>query len=202
MQKIKDFIYYNRKEIITVFICISAFISFSLFSSKSDVITMNTNLEKEKVIEEIKEETIMVDIKGEIQNPGTYELEMGNRIIDVINKSGGLTDDADVRSINLSEKLEDEMLIVIPSKEESVNNQPVINSKNNTNVNQAQDSKISINTANVSTLMTLKGIGQKKAESIVEYREKNGLFKKIEDITNVSGIGNSIFDKIKDYIKV
>ena len=202
MQKIKDFIYYNRKEIITVLICISAFISFSLFSSKSDVITMNTNLGKEKVIEEIKEETIMVDIKGEIQNPGTYELEIGNRIIDVINKSGGLTDDADIRSINLSEKLEDEMLIIIPSKEESVNNQPVINSKNNTNVNQAQDSKISINTANVSTLMTLKGIGQKKAESIVEYREKNGLFKKIEDITNVSGIGNSIFDKIKDYIKV
>ena len=202
MQKIKDFIYYNRKEIITVLICISAFISFGLFSSKSDVITMNTNLEKEKVIEEIKEETIMVDIKGEIQNPGTYELEIGNRIIDVINKSGGLTDDADVRSINLSEKLEDEMLIIIPSKEELVNNQPVINSKNNTNVNQAQDSKISINTANVSTLMTLKGIGQKKAESIVEYREKNGLFKKIEDITNVSGIGNSIFDKIKNYIKV
>ena len=201
MQKIKDFIYYNRKEIITVFICISAFISFSLFSSKSDVITMSNDIEKDEEIEEIKE-TIMVDIKGEIQNPGTYELEMGNRIIDVINKSGGLTDDADVRSINLSEKLEDEMLIVIPSKEESVNNQPVINSKNNTNVNQAQDSKISINTANVSTLMTLKGIGQKKAESIVEYREKNGLFKKIEDITNVSGIGNSIFDKIKDYIKV
>ena len=201
MQKIKDFIYYNRKEIITVFICISAFISFSLFSSKSEVITMSNDIEKDEEIEEIKE-TIMVDIKGEIQNPGTYELEMGNRIIDVINKSGGLTDDADVRSINLSEKLEDEMLIVIPSKEESVNNQPVINSKNNTNVNQAQDSKISINTANVSTLMTLKGIGQKKAESIVEYREKNGLFKKIEDITNVSGIGNSIFDKIKDYIKV
>ena len=201
MQKIKDFIYYNRKEIITVFICISAFISFSLFSSKSDVITISNDIEKDEEIEE-KKETIMVDIKGEIQNPGTYELEIGNRIIDVINKSGGLTDDADVRSINLSEKLEDEMLIIIPSKEESVNNQPVINSKNNTNVNQAQDSKISINTANVSTLMTLKGIGQKKAESIVEYREKNGLFKKIEDITNVSGIGNSIFDKIKDYIKV
>ena len=201
MQKIKDFIYYNRKEIITVFICISAFISFSLFSSKSEVITMSNDIEKDEEIEE-KKETIMVDIKGEIQNPGTYELEIGNRSIDVINKSGGLTDDADVRSINLSEKLEDEMLIVIPSKEESVNNQPVINSKNNTNVNQAQDSKISINTANVSTLMTLKGIGQKKAESIVEYREKNGLFKKIEDITNVSGIGNSIFDKIKDYIKV
>ena len=201
MQKIKDFIYYNRKEIITVFICISAFISFSLFSSKSEVITMSNDIEKDEEIEE-KKETIMVDIKGEIQNPGTYELEIGNRIIDVINKSGGLTDDADVRSINLSEKLEDEMLIVIPSKEESVNNQPAINSKNNTNVNQAQDSKISINTANVSTLMTLKGIGQKKAESIVEYREKNGLFKKIEDITNVSGIGNSIFDKIKDYIKV
>ena len=201
MQKIKDFIYYNRKEIITVFICISAFISFSLFSSKSEVITMSNDIEKDEEKEE-KKETIMVDIKGEIQNPGTYELEMGNRIIDVINKSGGLTDDADVRSINLSEKLEDEMLIIIPSKEELVNNQPVINSKNNTNVNQAQDSKISINTANVSTLMTLKGIGQKKAESIVEYREKNGLFKKIEDITNVSGIGNSIFDKIKDYIKV
>ena len=201
MQKIKDFVYYNRKEIITVIICIVSFFSFNIFNSNDEVITKNI-IEKENIEEkkEFDNSLIVIDIKGEVLNPGTYEFELGKRIIDAIEKSGGLTEKANVNSINLSEKLEDEMVIIVPSFEEEINNEnnQIISNKKE----EIKESKISINTANKSLLMTLKGIGEKKAEAIIDYREKNGPFKTIEEITNVTGIGNSIFDKIKDFIKV
>lgn len=120
-------------------------------------------------------------------------------MIDVINESGGLTLKADTSSINLSEKITDEMLIVIPSiddeKSEIVNNK--IPSKKEPN-----DGKISINTGSIDELKRIKGIGEVKAKSIIEYRNQNGKFKSIEEIKNVNGIGNSTFEKIKNYIKV
>ena len=202
MQKIKDIIYYNRNEIITVIICFILFFTFIFFNRKEDSIVIN-NIEKKEKEEkqEIDEETIMVDVKGEVNNPGTYEFEPGKRIIDAIEKSGGLTSKANVDSINLSEKITDEMVIFIPSKSDE-NTQSVFENKKKESSVVAKDTKISINTANISTLMTINGIGEKKAEAIVQYREQNGLFKSIEDITKVSGIGNSLFEKIKDYIKV
>ena len=200
MQKIKDYIYYNRKEIITVIICFISFLTFSCFNQKDETVILENNIEKEGK-ETIVESNIMVDVKGEVNNPGTYELELGKRIIDAIEKSGGLTNDADVNSINLSEKLIDEMVIYVPSKGDD-NTQAVFDNKKKESSVEVKDSKISINTASASTLMTLNGIGQKKAEAIVSYREQNGPFKKIEDITKVSGIGNSVFDKIKEFIKV
>jgi competence protein ComEA len=198
MQKIKDYIYYNRKEIITIIICLISFVSFTLFSSKEESIVVNEIIEKEED-KTIKNTNIVVDVKGEIISPGTYEFEEGKRIVDAIEKSGGLTNNADVNSINLSEKLVDEMVIYIPSKEENISS---FNNSKKEIIKEEKDSKISINTASITTLMTLKGIGQKKAESIVEYRQQHGPFKNIEEIKNISGIGNSIFDKIKDYIKV
>ena len=128
----------------------------------------------------------------------------------------GLKEEGDVSTINLSQKIFDEMVIIIPSKTDIkdkennstnnlINNTPNINinTQTNNNINNKnQDSKISINTADLSLLMTIKGIGEVKAKAIIEYRNKNGLFNKIEDITNVKGIGSSTFEKIKDYIKV
>ena len=202
MQKYKDLIYYNRKEIITVIICIITFFSFSLFNKEKSDIVLENSIEKVET-EKIEDNKIIVDVKGEVNSPGTYELTSDDRIIDVIEKSGGLTNNANVESINLSEKLKDEMVIYIPSKEE-------INTEIKTNIKKEKvneettfkDNKISINKASLSELMTLSGIGEKKAKAIIEYRENNGLFKDIKDITNVSGIGNSIFDKIKDSIKL
>lgn len=203
MQKIKDYIYYNRKEIITILICFISFISFILFNKSNNSEIVEDNIEIVNTEETNKK--IIIDIKGEVKNPGTYEFNDGERIMDAVNRSGGLTDKANVDTINLSEKLTDEMLIVIPSIEEKEivedkeeKKQEVIK-ENKTSVN---DNKISINTADINKLMTLNGIGRKKAEAIIEYREKNGLFKDIKDITKVSGIGSNIFDKIKDYIKV
>ena len=198
MQKIKDYIYFNRKEIITVFICLTLFGSYILFKKEDTYVVEDEIIEKEIV----KSSNIYVDIKGEVNKPGTYEFNDGDRIIDAINKSGGLTDKADVNSINLSEKLKDEMLIIIPSVEEEKEEIPINNTKTNTNSIKETDKRISINTASVNELMTINGIGKAKAEAIVSYRNKNGLFKDIKDITKVSGIGNATYEKIKDYIKI
>ena len=206
MQKIKDFIYFNRKEILITTISIIVFICYIIFNSGNTKENDNA-IVKEEILKEEKEDKnditeevkVVVDIKGEVIKPGTYEMVLGKRVIDVINESGGLTLKADTSSINLSEKITDEMLIVIPSiddeKSEIVNNK--IPSKKEPN-----DGKISINTGSIDELKRIKGIGEVKAKSIIEYLNQNGKFKSIEEIKNVNGIGNSTFEKIKNYIKV
>ena len=184
----------------------------------------------EKVaVEKIKKETkkedteklYMVDIKGEVISPGIYELPATSRVIDVINKAGGLTDIADTSVINLSKKIEDEMVIIIYSEYE-VNNwlttkqeedylqEKCQNSEDSKiendacisdNVIENNEILININTATKEELMTLSGIGETKALAIISYREKTP-FTSIEDIKNVSGIGDSTYNEIKDYITV
>ena len=184
----------------------------------------------EKVaVEKIKKETkkedteklYMVDIKGEVISPGIYELPSTSRVIDVINKAGGLTDIADTSVINLSKKIEDEMVIIVYSEYE-VNNwlttkqeedylqEKCQNSEDSKiendacisdNVIENNETLININTATKEELMTLSGIGETKALAIISYREKTP-FTSIEDIKNVSGIGDSTYNEIKDYITV
>ncbi len=203
MQKIKDFIYYNRKDIVLVLIFIFLFTGYIIFSSGEKDYVDQVDIEIEDKDEETKEKesyenTVIIDIKGEIKSPGTYELDTEKRVMDAILEAGGLTSKADTKSVNLSEKLVDEMVIIIPSIEEEKEEvkQEVVNQK------AQKDDKISINTAPLSLLITINGIGESKAKNIIAYREKNGKFKTIEEIKNVSGIGDSTFDKIKDFIKV
>ena len=171
------------------------------------------------------------NIEGEILNPGVYEISDNMRIIDLIKIAGGLTDNADTSLLNLSKKVSDENYIKIYSKEEVKNaiasikkDQVVVEPKviikeiekecicptenNNACINEyVEDSVnnekklININTATTEELMTIPGIGESKAISIIEYRNST-VFNNIEDILNVSGIGKSIFEKIKDYITV
>lgn len=171
------------------------------------------------------------NIEGEILNPGVYEISDNMRIIDLIKIAGGLTDNADISLLNLSKKVSDENYIKIYSKEEVKNaiasikkDQVVVEPKviikeiekecicptenNNACINEyVEDSVnnekklININTATTEELMTIPGIGESKAISIIEYRNST-VFNNIEDILNVSGIGKSIFEKIKDYITV
>ena len=168
---------------------------------------------------------IKVDIKGAVNNIGVYEMENGSRVIDLIDKAGGITKEADTSLINLSKKLEDEMVIIIYSKAEvnkiknenqtkkitslcpKENNacpekEPETLETKTSSKNSDLNTKISINNATVEELQKLNGIGKSKAEAIVEYRTENGEFKKIEDIKKVSGIGDSAFEKIKDKITV
>ena len=135
---------------------------------------------------------LYIHVDGEVVNPGMYKLKHGERINDAIMQAGGLTDKAITNNINFAQKLEDEMKIHIPSNE-SIND-------NNEN-SSIKKGKININTATSAELMTLPGIGEVKADSIIKYRE-NTKFVKIEDIMNVNGIGDSTFDSLKEEISI
>ena len=161
--------------------------------------------------------TIKVDIKGAVSNPGVKEVLYGSTVSDLIANSGGLLDGADTSKINLSKKLNDEDVIIIYNQNEIKNNDleiqivdkecicPVINNNACINPNFIDalqtNNLISLNSGTLEQLMTLPGIGKSKAEAIIKYRENN-LFNSIEDIMNIKGIGNSIFEKIKNYISI
>ena len=235
------------KVLITIIIIFILIIS-SIFVRKSLEET-NDEIEEDNIVEneitkkepEEKEEDtkiIYVDIKGAINNPGVYDIESDKRIIDVINKAGGLTENANTSFTNLAKKVEDSMVIIIYTNEEiesakkddnisyivdnncicpSIKNDACLDNntkKNNTNTksnNKENDSnqdnniitdKININTASLLDLQTIPGIGESKAKAIIEYRDNEGIFNNIEDIKNVSGIGDSLYEKIKEYITV
>lgn len=197
MKNIRKYIYIITIIIFIIF-CIMVIIrkkelkdnDINYIVNKEDIIVNNEK-------EDNEEEYIYVDIKGEVINPNVYKINKGLRVIDVINLAGGLTENADTSNINLSKIVTDEMVIVIKSK----NNEEVyIDSDvdiNNNNNNQLID----INTCTIDELLTLPGIGESKANNIIEYRKKNK-FNTINDIMNVSGISESLFNKIKEYIKV
>ena len=195
MKNIRKYIY-----IITIIICIIFCIMVIIRKRELKDNNINYTVNKENIIvnnDKIndEEEYIYVDIKGEVINPNVYKIKKGLRVIDVINLAGGLTEESDTSNINLSKIVTDEMVIVIKSK----NNEEVyIDSDVDINNN---NQLIDINTCTIDELLTLPGIGESKANNIIEYRKKNK-FNTINDIMNVSGISESLFNKIKEYIKV
>lgn len=177
-------------------------IAADLILEKSEEINTTVNNEDEEqniVIEKLK-----VDVKGYVNNPGVYELDKGSRIIDAILKSGGLSENADTSNINLSKKLFDEMVIIVRDRdyEEKCELDYYDLTEEETDKIDSKDdgnSKISITKATKEELMTVPGIGDIKADSIIKYRLNVG-FSKIEDIKNVKGIGATTFESIKDFI--
>ena len=167
-------------------------------------------------------EKIHVEIKGMVKSPGVYEINYNNTVLDVINLSGGLNENADTSITNLSKKLNDGDVIIIYSNDEvnemkngsttvkyidkecicpMIDNKALfIDSVNNVNSIINKTGKVSLNSSTIEELLTLPGIGESKAKLIIEYREKNNGFKMIEEIMNVKGIGNSSFEKIKSYL--
>ncbi|MCM3324606.1 helix-hairpin-helix domain-containing protein [Cytobacillus kochii] len=145
--------------------------------------------------ENYSDDDVMVDIKGEVKDPGVYALKSTQRIVDAIQVAGGFLSEADQKQVNLAQKLTDEMVIYIPKVgEEGVSSLPPLNDGN--------DGKINLNQATVEQLETLPGIGPSKAEDILSYREEVGSFKAIEDLKEVSGIGEKTFEKLKELISV
>ena len=188
------------------------------------------SIEKEGLTE-LAVKNIYVDIKGAVKNPGVYEIREDKKVIDVIDLAGGLTKNADTSLINLAMKVSNEMVIRIYTKEEvkdAIKEEPIIKViekecncpelKNDaclkqegsteeekgedTNNNEIGTSKININTASLEELQRVSGIGESKAKAIIEHRNEFGEFKKIEDIMEVSGIGEALYEKIKDSITI
>ena len=197
----------NVKSIILAFVCSLVLIIGGLFyfnQSKTEdysgVSFSNTNgneaINKDEKTEDKHDEKIFVDVKGAVKHPGVFETTKDKRVKDLIEEAGGLLDNADTSTLNLSQKVKDQMVIYVLKHGEKPKQISV------GGIDSSNGDVININTANKEQLMKISGVGKTKAEAIISYREKNGDFKKKEDITKVRGIGKSTFEKIKDKIEV
>jgi competence protein ComEA len=146
---------------------------------------------------------IRVYITGAVIYPDVYRLAPGSIVKDAIEAAGGITDDADLVRINLAQELQDQQQIYVPHKDEVNAPPPVVDGQSRSSSGSVESSgQININTATIEELDTLPGIGPGYAQRIIEYREQNGPFGAIEEITLVSGIGDATFEKIRDRITV
>ncbi len=172
-----------------------------LFSKKEESVEGTTVVETTMLAEKTEvsttqETVIFVDIKGAVKNPGVYQMKVGDRVKDALDAAGGLTEEADSQKVNLAKRLEDQMVIVVPKVGEEAEEIPA----GETRKEATKEGKVNINTATVEELKTLKGVGEKKAEAIIEYRKKNGSFKTKEDLMKVRGIGKKLFDSFQERI--
>lgn len=198
---------------ITLILLLSGTIYLSLNKEVKNIVTNPIKLISDLSSSDASiENTFYVDIKGAVKNPGVYEFNEGDMVIDAISSSGGLKKNALTDNINLSKKLSSEMVIYIKTVNEAtatnecpsnVNQECICDSSSEILIedNKPISSLVNINTASLEELMQVSGIGEAKALAIISYRSTNS-FTKIEDIMNVSGIGESIFNKIRDYITI
>ncbi|WP_347297554.1 helix-hairpin-helix domain-containing protein [Dolosigranulum savutiense] len=147
----------------------------------------------------VEPELFMVDVKGEVHAPGVYELPADGRVKDAIAMAEGLTDEANELAINFAQKVEDQMVIYVPHIDDDAGTPEIATAGAGSDSGELA---VNINTATEQELMTLSGIGQAKAQQIIQYREENGLFDTPEDLMNVSGIGEKSFETLRDRIKV
>lgn len=160
-----------------------------------------------------KPQTVMVDVKGEVKKPGVYVANQSERVVDVIQRAGGLTEKADEKQVNLAAHVQDAAVLYIPAKGENPASIPAASASGSGGVSAAPatgegnsssqaQTAININSADETELQNLPGIGPAKATAIIQYRNENGPFQKPEDLKNVTGIGDKTFEKLKDAITV
>ena len=153
---------------------------------------------------------IVVHVIGEVKKPGVIKLKEGSRIIDAINKCGGQTEEADLSKINLAYVLDDGSQIYIPRIKEDIQNTTIMKTEAGenvivNNVTQGEDEKsikVNLNTATLEKLMTLPGVGESTAQKIIEYRNQNKKFNSVDELKNVSGIGEAKLNALKEYVYV
>lgn len=166
---------------------------FAIFCAVS-VVYMNYSVPQKGTLTDLP--LVRVYVKGEVKNPGVYELSVTDRVCDAVDKAGGVIESGDISALDLARFLEDGETITVPSIDgySEQNSTETVFSDNT--------AKININTASKETLSTLNGIGESIASRIIDYREKNGNFEDIHDLLNVSGIGKKKFENIQDSICV
>lgn len=163
-----------------------------------EIVEEEVEMGGETLEEQAVNEELLVDVKGAVQKPGVYKATVGERVIDLIEKAGGVTEVANSLAINFAMKVTDEMVVYVPTIGEEEN---TIDSSITTK-GDADSDKININKASQAELETLPGIGPAKAQAIIEFRETSGPFKNIEEIMSISGFGEKTFEKLKDSISV
>lgn len=202
----------KRKVFIGIVVLLIMLIGWKMYNKtdsfvSDEVLDSEINNIDKKITDE--EDFIVVHITGEVKKPGVVKLKQGSRIEDVISSAGGLTENADITYVNLAYIVEDGVKIKIPSvNEEDIKNEYIVSDSGKNVIISDEENKdyntriVNINTANQNELEQLPGIGSSIATRIIDYRNKNGKFRNIEDIKNVTGIGDNKYEKIKDFIKV
>ena len=153
---------------------------------------------KEEKEEPVEQDLITVDVKGAVKSPGIYDLPVGSRVNDAVQKAGGLTDQADSKSLNLAQKVSDEALVYVPTKGEEASQQSGSGATSST----SKEKKVNLNKASLEELKQVKGLGGKRAQDIIDHREANGKFKSVDELKKVSSIGAKTIEKLKDYVTV
>ncbi len=190
----------GNKDKIIIIILVAVLTGVGFYKSNSSIEEPEQNLLQfantnvDETSEKPKE--VCVHIDGEVVNPGLYKLTTDDRVNDLLVLAGGATDKASLKDVNLAKRLEDEMKIYIPSKDEIGSNE--VSGQSGLS---SSTGKINLNTASKDELKTLPGIGDSRADEIIRYRDNTG-FSKIEDIKNISGIGDKTYEKLKDLISV
>jgi competence protein ComEA len=208
---------FSKKQWLIGCICLAVGLAFYIYRTggekpesslqTSDMIKAESSAVKkegessDQVISSQDSPFVMVDIKGAVQKPGVYQLPKDARVKDALAQAGGATKEADLRQLNLASKLQDEMAVYIPAAGEEIPPSSPVSSISSSGTSNDQP-LVNINTANTDELQTLNGIGPSKASAIVSYREENGLFQTVEDLGQVSGIGEKSLEKIKAQITV
>lgn len=197
----------NKNQIIIAFIAIIICIVIVIYILSLNQQNFNNYedleiTETEEIVEEPEEkEKIKVHIAGSVVSEGIVELEEGARVADAIDQAGGTTADANMNQVNLAYKVQDGQKIYIPNINEE-EYEITEDMEGIQNIYETNSDIININTATQTELELLPGIGPSTASKIIKYREENGEFKVIDDIKNVSGIGDAKFESIKDQITV
>lgn len=205
----------NKKQkiiIILIVIFMLVFIGYYIINkvNNTDYITLET--EENQLIEDIaineqvlqEQENIIIHVTGEVKEQGIVEVHEGARISDVIKEAGGVTDQADLSKINLAYEVQDGQKIYVPNMNDQADLENISKDAGESVLesNSEKLDKVNINTALQTELETLNGIGPSTALKIINYRQENGDFKKIEDIKNVPGIGEAKFESLKNSICV
>lgn len=154
---------------------------------------------KEEKDESPEQDLITVDVKGAVKLPGIYDLPVGSRVHDAVQKAGGLTEEADSKSLNLAQKISDEALVYVPTKGEEATSQQAASE---TSPSTSKEKRVNLNKASLEELKQVKGLGGKRAQDIIDHREANGKFKSVDELKKVSGIGAKTIEKLKDYVTV
>lgn len=177
---------------------ISIGVWFFLFQKPKEDVWTDVSVPTEQTTQtttSVPQQIILVDIKGAVKKPGVYELPVDARLHELVNAAGGLTDDAEDRQVNMAIVLADQQLVYIPRKGETVE-------QTNLPPQVGNESKVNINTASAEELQTLTGIGEKKAQAIIDYRTQNGNFQSIDQLTEVDGFGEKTVEKLRDSITI
>ena len=200
----------QRKIVIIICILVIILIGWKIYDSSNfeteeESQIIDSNVQESKTDDE--EELVIVHVTGEVKKPGVVRVKEGSRVEDIVKAAGGLTENADISNINLAYVVEDGTKIRIPSADDEKQEEYITQSIGEGIImqeesNNSRSNIVNINTANETELEELPGIGASIAGRIIEYRNKNGKFKSIEDIKNVTGIGDSKFEKIKSLIRV